>query len=85
MRGDMLKEIVTTNDYFPGADLGKADFGKLAEINLDGAPVQNAAGQLVELGCREEGRKCFAEVVEECHGILIIVIVSDIKIPCNTL
>lgn len=85
MRGDMIKEIVTTNDYLPRTDLGKADFGKLAAIILDGAPVEYAVRQLVELGCREEGRKCFAEIGEECHGILIILIVSDIKIPCNTL
>jgi hypothetical protein len=85
MRGDIVQKIVTTNDYLPRTDLGKADFGKLAAIILDGAPVQNAAGQLVELGCREEGRKCFAEIGKESHGILIIVIVCGIKIPCNTL
>lgn len=85
MRGDIVQKTVTANDYFLRTDFGKADFGKLAAIILDGAPVKDAVRQLVELGCREEGRKCFAEVVEECHGILIIVIVCSIKIPCNTL
>lgn len=85
MRGDIVKKIVTANDYLLGTDFGKADFGKLVAIILDGAPVKDAVGQLVELGYREEGRKCFAEVVEECHEILIIVIVCSIKTPCNTL
>ena len=58
---------------------------KHVAIILDGAPVKDAVGQLVELGYREAGRKCFAEVVEECHEILIIVIVCSIKTPCNTL
>lgn len=83
MRGDVVEKTVTANDNLLRTDFGKAGFGILAAIILDGAPVKDAVRQLVELSCLKEGRKGFAEVVEEVHGILIIV--CSIKIPYNTL